>query len=108
MSYDDTIRQDSAGTGVNELNIDNIQVQDASSLPGGSTFSPQSTKQSQKGRERSGNYGGMPPERPKKSLRNVSNIHQLYQDLFITDMKDEIAVASNEVIQLRQELLFKD
>ena len=42
------------------------------------------------------------------NLRNVSNIHQLYQDLFITDMKDEIAVASNEVIQLRQELLYKD
>ena len=50
----------------------------------------------------------MPPEKPKQSLRNVSNIHQLYQDLFITDMKDEIAVASNEVIQLRQELLLKD
>ena len=41
-------------------------------------------------------------------MRAVSNIHQLYQDLFITDMKDEIAVASNEVIQLRQELLEKE
>jgi len=41
-------------------------------------------------------------------MKAVSNIHQLYQDLFITDMKDEIAVASNEVIALRQELLKKD
>ena len=44
----------------------------------------------------------------KNKFRNASNIHQLYQDLFITDMKDEIAVASNEVVQLRQELLEKD
>ena len=32
------------------------------------------------------------------NLKAVSNIHQLYQDLFITDMKDEIASASNEVV----------
>ena len=44
----------------------------------------------------------------KNKFRNASNIHQLYQDLFITDMKDEIALASNEVVQLRQELLEKD
>jgi len=44
----------------------------------------------------------------KRDMKAVSNIHQLYQDLFITDMKDEIAVASNEVIALRQELLKKD
>lgn len=37
----------------------------------------------------------------KRDLRAISNIHQLYQDLFITDMKDEIASASNEVIKLR-------
>ena len=43
-----------------------------------------------------------------RNLKAVSNIHQLYQDLFITDMKDEIAVASNEVVQLRQELLLRD
>ena len=36
-----------------------------------------------------------------RNLKAVSNIHQLYQDLFITDMKDEIAVASNEVVLLR-------
>ena len=41
-------------------------------------------------------------------MKAVSNIHQLYQDLFITDMKEEIAVASNEVVQLRQELLKRD
>ncbi len=41
-------------------------------------------------------------------MKAVSNIHQLYQDLFITDMKDEIACASQEVISLRQELLKKD
>lgn len=41
-------------------------------------------------------------------MKAVSNIHQLYQDLFITDMKDEIAVASNEVISLRQELIIKE
>ena len=47
-------------------------------------------------------------KRDARDLRAVSNIHQLYQDLFITDMKDEIAVASSEVIQLRQELLDKE
>ena len=41
-------------------------------------------------------------------MKAVSNIHQLYQDLFITDMKEEIAMASNEVVQLRQELLKRD
>jgi len=44
----------------------------------------------------------------QSNMKAVSNIHQLYQDLFITDMKDEIAVASNEVVQLRQELLKRD
>ena len=44
----------------------------------------------------------------KRDLRAISNIHQLYQDLFITDMKDEIAVASNEVVQLREQLLEKE
>ena len=43
-----------------------------------------------------------------RNLKAVSNIHQLYQDLFITDMKDEIAVAGQEVVQLRQELLVRD
>ena len=37
-----------------------------------------------------------------------TNIHQLYQDLFITDMKDEIAFASNEVVHLREQLLEKE
>ena len=36
-----------------------------------------------------------------RNMQGGSNIHQLYQDLFITDMKEEIAVASNEVLQLR-------
>ena len=69
-SYDDTIGQPSANPEGNEVNIDNVAVHDGM---GTSTFSP-----STRGRERSGNFGGMPPERPKQSLRNVSNIHQLY------------------------------
>ena len=110
MSYDDTIGgQGSLGPEGNDATSETIAIKDGQFLPGGSAFSPQSNKTtSTRGRERSGNFGGMPPARPKQSLRNVSNIHQLYQDLFITDMKDEIAVASNEVIQLRQELLLKD
>lgn len=44
----------------------------------------------------------------RNSYREVSNIHQLYQDLFITDMKDEIDIAGNELQMLRQELLLKD
>lgn len=47
-------------------------------------------------------------EKRPNNLKAVSNIHQLYQDLFITDMKDEIASAGNEVVQLRQELLRRD
>lgn len=38
------------------------------------------------------------PTGKNRNLKGVSNIHQLYQDLFITDMKDEIAVASQEVV----------
>jgi hypothetical protein len=44
----------------------------------------------------------------RNSYREVSNIHLLYQDLFITDMKDEIDIAGNELQMLRQELLLKD
>ncbi len=33
-----------------------------------------------------------------KDLKAVSNIHSLYQDLFITDMKEEIAEASSELL----------
>ena len=39
-----------------------------------------------------GKYGSA-----RNSYREVSNIHQLYQDLFITDMKDEIDIAGNEL-----------
>lgn len=41
-------------------------------------------------------------------LSGVSNIHSLYQDLFITDMKQEIECAGNELIQLRQQLKVKE
>lgn len=44
----------------------------------------------------------------KTNFEEVSSVHQLYQDLFITDMKDEIAIASNEVGLLRRVLVEKE
>lgn len=43
----------------------------------------------------------------KRDLKEVSNIHQLYQDLFITDMKKEIQLANTEVARLRAQLTEK-
>ena len=43
-----------------------------------------------------------------KTTFEVSSVHQLYQDLFITDMKDDIAIANNEVVLLRRVLLEKE
>ena len=76
MSYEDTI----AGTGSlspegNEVNSEKVQIKDGHPTHANSTFSPVSNKTSTRGKERSGNFGGMPPENKKQSLRNVSNIH---------------------------------
>lgn len=38
-------------------------------------------------------------------MKEISNIHSLYQDLFITDMKDEISSATKEVAALKLELI---
>ena len=43
----------------------------------------------------------------KRDLKELSNIHQLYQDLFITDLKKEIQLANTEVARLRAVLTEK-
>ena len=74
----------------------------------GDMLQPDGSKDSSKKRRFGSILEKSQKKRDARDLRAVSNIHQLYQDLFITDMKDEIAVASSEVIQLRQELLDKE
>lgn len=44
----------------------------------------------------------------KEVYKNANNVHQLYQDLFVTDMRDEMENAGKEFQMLRRELALKD
>lgn len=66
MSFEDTIAgQGSLSPEGNEISSEHVQIKDGQPAHANSTFSPQSQKTSTRGKERSGNFGGMPPEKPK-------------------------------------------
>lgn len=44
----------------------------------------------------------------QNSMQSAFNVHQLYQDLYISDMKEEIDAVHSETNNLRQGLTFKD